>query len=186
MAPDASKGGSTLVGRLREIARAMSRRIGDGSFAPWRAANLALGVLACVLAAWVVWLAARPVRAEEGPVGQGTPRLVGRVEVEQGPSVEYKKVLRRKKLFVLPVPTPTGQKIGEVIARAKERIRLRSVIASGDRLGAYFEVTGGGRESGPSFNLYYEGDQVAGFTVKSIDTTSAVVVIAGQEVTFSL
>jgi hypothetical protein len=74
----------------------------------------------------------------------------------------------------------------EIIARAKERIALRSVISSGGRLGAYFEVRGGGREGDASFGLYFEGDQVTGFSVKHIEPTSAVLVIAGEDVTFSL
>jgi len=169
--------------RLRCVGRALRDRAGKGHFPYWRQANVGLGLVAFLLALWTVWLLFARVPA--AAMADIPPRR-DRAEADDQQGLvyaDYRKWVAGKKLFVLPVPSPTSLGLDDQITRAKQNINLCGITEIGGRMGAYFEVKEG---NATSFGLYFEGDQVGGFVVSEIGPSRVVVMIAEQEVAFSL
>lgn len=175
---------SDLYRRLRQHIGETAIGLSAGNFPHWRLANLCLGVLAAgmsVCLTWSVLAPTSPVVPNDIP-GAAVRISTGDKEVE--PFSTYRNLLLRRKLFVLPTPTPAGRGLMEEIEKVKQKIALRGIVTIDGRWAAYLDVDEGGESR--SFKAYFEGDRALGFPVKKIDSTGVVLMIAGHEVGFSL
>jgi len=186
-APANENGRREATGPVETLRRVFSNFAGRRSRRPyawWRTLNAGLAAVACLLAAAALWGLLGPRK----PIGTGAPaRTVSAAPTprdEPRPFADYSAHFSGKKLFVLPTPTETGRQVHELIAEARGRIKLMGIAEVDGRLGAYFEVDQGGDKV---FDLHFPDDQVAGaYRVKEVTEDQAVLVIAGQDVKFSM
>jgi len=158
-------------------------RVDYSRSSPLKAVKVLLGVVCLGLAGGLAWALGGPDLPEEATTTTEPLTAVQTALLQDSFDTEYRALLARQELFVLPVPTAVGRGVEEAVARAKERVALRAIVELDGQMGAYFEVEKG---SGTEFGLYREGDSVGEFTVERIEPGKVTLTITGHKVSFSL